>query len=45
MKEPEPDEARQIEEEEAVQRRFAELMRRFWARPKDDQPNTEDERS
>jgi hypothetical protein len=40
MEKPEPDNGRQSEEDDAVHRRFAELMRRFWARPKDEQPNT-----
>jgi hypothetical protein len=42
MTEPEPDAARQTEEDEAIQRRFAELIRRFWERPRNDNPQKQD---
>lgn len=39
MRKPEPEHARQMTEDEATLRRFAELMRRFWGRPRNDTLN------
>lgn len=38
MHQPEPTEAPPEDEEGAIERRFAELMRRFWRRPERTEP-------